>query len=1846
MLERLSETSPRRGHVAAVAILAALFVAGRASAQAPANDECVNALPLNITSFPHTTPLVDAATATVGNDPSMCIGSDQSVWYSFTPADSGVYRFSTCNPSGRAGTLINTVVAVSSGTSCTSLAPLPFGCNDDQGGTAATGSCGSSAGVQVALTAGTTYYIQLARRFTFSSGTMGLIVDRLGQPPANDACSGALPISSNVPAVAPISDTFAATTANDEPMSCITAAYYSTAANSRGVWYTFTPSSDGHYQFDTCDTQSSPAHLVDTAITLYGAFSCAGPFTEVPGACNQSSCGTGASAYGLLTAGTTYYVLAAHGNNNPPLSTASAIQPSVRLLPTPANDLCTAASPLTLGLPQSGTLVAATNNYALDGGEPGAPLSSTASTAPGRDVVYSFTPPAAGDYSFRVTPTTSASNIVVHLGRTCGPDGLVSDVATFANRNTSLIQPEDAACVPLTANETVFAYVDEHLLTNGSNFDIEVSACTLEVEPNDTPATGTQTPTCGMYGRSTPNGTVDADYFSLGSPAMGEKIFAMVDTGSLGTAFFPLRVTTDAVTVEYDNGGNEPEFGGGGSNIGGAMGLDVPLWLQVRNTSTSTQYEHWRLFSVVQPVAASATPEVEPNEDPSASSGGASNYFSGVISTYSDVDYYAFVARQGELVFISADGDPERDGTSFDPALQLLDGSGKILVSVDEALGSVSSTPGTSLTSTTPAAPAEALVFRAREDGVFYVRVASGGSSSTSTGATGNYLLSIARGCQRGGGVEAPTGATGFSPNEGSTNGGTVITITGSGFSRAAAVRVGANYSPSVTWINDTTLTAITPAGPAGPTTVQVVHPGNQAITVPGTFTYRSPPSFSAVTPTSGPADGGTAFTITGTDFIGSNVTVQFGNTTTPVTVNSSTELSGTTLPHAPGPISVTVSTDFGSYTGTNAFTYLGQPRITSITPASGSTTGTTNVTINGVNFEAGTVVRFDGVTAPNAASPTTTQLVVTPPPHAAGTVDVVVVNPDGQQELTPGAYTYIAPPVLTSIMPTSGVTIGGEPVTLSGNNFDSTAKVFFRTSPATNVVVSADRTTITALTPGHRVGDVDVTVENADGQTSTLTLGFNYFATDPAPTVTSLTPTSGTTYGGTVVTLNGTGFQAGAAVTFDGVPATNVTVDVTNQTITATTPAHVFGAVTVIVDNPDFQSATSPTNFTYVAPAPTLATVAVTPGAGPTAVATSITITGDEFLPNATVTLDTAPCGSVTFVSKTTLTCSAPPAPAGFVDVTVTNPDGKSVTRADAFEYIAAPTFLSLSPTSGTTLGGTTVVITGTSFRAPVTVKFGTIDAATVVFNSPTQLTVTTPASAAGTVAVTVTNSDGQSVTRPNAFTYLAPPGVAAIAPTQGYAVGGTNVTLTGSGFRAGATVQFVVGGAAVAATNVVVASATSITARTAAHAPGLADVIVTNTDGQTFTLPASFQFVPAPVATTVSPSNGAPSGGTAITLTGANFLPGATVSLGGSPAYAVNVPAGGTTLTAITNAHPPGVVDVVITNPDGQSATLAGAYTFDNAPVLITVSPDVGPAAGGNTVTLNGGGFVQGAAVRFGTTAATVTNVTSTAITVTAPARPAGVVSVRVANPDGQTTTLTSAYRYINPPTLISLTPATGPTTGGTRVTLAGTLFITGANVTFGGIPAEQVTVLNDTTIEALTPAHAPGAVDVVLTSGTGDSTLAGAYTYEAVAPTLTSVAPASGTTEGGTTVALTGTDFAPTATVKVDGVDATSVVVVSSTLITAVTPAHAPGAVNVDVTNPDGLSATLSSGYTYVAPVTPDEGSITDGGTGGVTGKDDGGTDVIRPAPSCGCNAGGFPALALLALVGLFAFRRRKH
>ncbi|MFL5300412.1 MAG: IPT/TIG domain-containing protein [Anaeromyxobacteraceae bacterium] len=454
--------------------------------------------------------------------------------------------------------------------------------------------------------------------------------------------------------------------------------------------------------------------------------------------------------------------------------------------------------------------------------------------------------------------------------------------------------------------------------------------------------------------------------------------------------------------------------------------------------------------------------------------------------------------------------------------------------------------------------------------------------------------------------------------------------------------------------------------------------------------------------------------------------------------------------------------------------------------------------------------------------------------------------------------------------------------------------------------------------------------------------------------------------------------------------------------------------------------------------------------------------------------------------------------------------------------------------------------------------------------------------------------------------LTSAAPPSISRVSPPSGALGGGTRVTIVGANFAAGAEVSF--GGAAGTVTSVV---AGAVQVVTPAHAAGAVDVRVTNPDLQASTLPAGFTFEasppppgPAPVLTAVAPTFGTTAGGTAVTVSGSNLDPDATVLVGGVVATVTSSAAG--SLAVTTPPHAAGAADVTVVNPDGQSASLAGAFTYHAppppAPTVTGVSPASGPTAGGTHVTVAGTGFVPGATVAFGGAAGAVTDVSATSITVTTPAHVAGASAVTVVNPDGGSATAPGAFTFDaptsgNPPPVItSVSPAFGTVSGGTACVISGSGFVAGAGVGFGGVQASLSpgTVVTDSSISVTVPAHALGVVDVTVANPDGQvTTRPGGYTYLGSPPVVQALNVRGGPTAGGTAVIAAGSGFVAGVAVSVGGKPATGVSLLSLGLgrvaVAFSTPPQPEGRYDVVVTNPDGQASTIASGFHYgPAPV----------------------------------------------------------
>ena len=200
------------------------------------------------------------------------------------------------------------------------------------------------------------------------------------------------------------------------------------------------------------------------------------------------------------------------------------------------------------------------------------------------------------------------------------------------------------------------------------------------------------------------------------------------------------------------------------------------------------------------------------------------------------------------------------------------------------------------------------------------------------------------------------------------------------------------------------------------------------------------------------------------------------------------------------------------------------------------------------------------------------------------------------------------------------------------------------------------------------------------------------------------------------------------------------------------------------------------------------------------------------------------------------------------------------------------------------------------------------------------------------------------------------------------------------------------------------------------------------------------------APTVTGVSPNSGRRAGGTSVTDHRHGFTGASAVDFGAGPRPRSPSP----TRPPSSPPRPAGTgtVDVTVTTPAGAPAPRPTPTSTPTStpPTVTAVSPTSGPATGGNTVTITGTDFVDVIGIDFGgeNPAPPFTVINPTTIVATAPSGALGTIDVSVLNiVGGSGSTPADQYTYTSPPVpaVTGVSPASGPITGGTTVTITGT-------------------------------------------------------------------------------------------------------------------------------------------------------------------------------------------------------------
>jgi hypothetical protein len=628
-------------------------------------------------------------------------------------------------------------------------------------------------------------------------------------------------------------------------------------------------------------------------------------------------------------------------------------------------------------------------------------------------------------------------------------------------------------------------------------------------------------------------------------------------------------------------------------------------------------------------------------------------------------------------------------------------------------------------------------------------------------------------------------------------------------------------------------------------------------------------------------------------------------------------------------------------------------PNIGSLSPNAATAGSAAQVlTISGTNFVAASTVTYNGVShTATFMNPEELTITLSASDQAtAGTYAVVLTNPaPGGGASNSLNFTVSNPvPVITSLSPASATTgAAAQSLTINGSGFLSTSTATYNNAGHTVTYVSSTQLKITLSASDQATAGVYAVVVTNPAPGGGASNSQNFSVNNPAPTLSSLSPSSATTGGAAeTLTINGTNFVSSSTVTFNAVAHTATYVSSTQLKISlSASDLAIGGTYAVVVTNPaPGGGASSALNFTVNNPAPTLTSLSPTSALAGTASQT-LTLNGTNFLSNSTVTYHSVAHTPI-FLSSTQLTIALSAsdlATGGTYGVAVTNPapgGGTSSTLNFTVNNLV-PTLTSLSPSSGTAgAAAQTLTLNGSNFVSTSTVTYNGV-AHTPTFLNSTQLTITLSASdqaSAGNHAVVVSNpAPGGGASNSLSFTVVnGVPTISSLSPASATVKATSQaVTINGTGFVSTSTVTY--NGVAHTATYV---SSTQLTITLSASdlaTAGIYPVVVTNpAPGGGASTPMNFTVGnPVPTITSISPGTvAAGAGATLVTIRGTKFMSTSTVSFNGV-AHAttfLNVTELQVTLSA-SDLATAGTYPVVVTNPaPGGGASNAVNFTVSN--------------------------------------------------------------------------------------------------------------------------------------------------------------------------------------------------------------------------------------------------------------------------------------------------------------------------
>ena len=903
-------------------------------------------------------------------------------------------------------------------------------------------------------------------------------------------------------------------------------------------------------------------------------------------------------------------------------------------------------------------------------------------------------------------------------------------------------------------------------------------------------------------------------------------------------------------------------------------------------------------------------------------------------------------------------------------------------------------------------------------------------------------------------------------PDFGPESGGTMIVIMADAIPNDSDLlcrfhHVGSNFKTvQAIYVNASAVTCISPTFWMGTFAISLVHGEYHVPLSVNDLEYTFVPSarVMSVYPSSGERGGGTKVAVTGHHFRYSpHVLCRFGTTAsatiTPGLYKSPEEIICTSPELDAGQVFLEVSLNGQDFTQDSiVFSYVKEVRISTIDPPFGGSAGGTVLTLQGVSFNTSAAedrgdpaCRFEGIADVKAKIISDERLQCSTPPHPTLSAEEVRVfvstnGLDFSEEYS--LFEYVPDEKVFAAYPIEVSSKGGTKVEVFGANFISSLRLTcrfrgFGTADMDGVEVLAVLRrdgSIECIAPKFVPSVVQLQVSN-NGQgfsTDYVTLRFK-----ETLSVVSIDPSSGSQFGGSMVTVHGKHFSEETSRCRFGsiyVPA----IWLTAEEIRCSSPPHHPAMVTLSVTGNGQDFAESPVPFIFV-------------------------------LQNEVIGTEDGDAAS-------------PASTSAFVRLHDNEPGGWSLSE--------------LVPSFSGTAGGDTIIIRGTNFTDSrnIACAFGSV-VARGEYISASEVRCETPRHAPSEVVLEV-SMDGVTWSYSSLpFMFVLDHAVLAISPNHGPSEGSTIVTVYGSHFEDTTLLRCRFGSVAVPILEFVSSSQIRCLSPFNRHLAGSVPIEVSNnnmTYSDNFVL---FRYNDYSAVTAVNPVSGPVVGGTVVNIKGVNFVhDGALACKFGD----VLVPARFLTSTEVmctTPLHTAGAYPIEVTL-NGMDFTVSGInFMYFDGPQVIQIWPSNGPSlSGGTVVSVHGSGFAQTTDLhcRFNQMLSAATWLSDTHIICEAPSSSPGLTSFAVTNNREQWSPEKMHFLYVRDAAVAKLHPSKGFFAGQYPVFVAGSNFVntTALACRFGGgnhamDNAVRATYVSPTLLVCLAPAHTSAAANYDIAS-----------------------------------------------------------------------------------------------------------------------------------------------------------------